>query len=183
VPYGARQWARYTVRRSDGRPLVGPYLLVHYCVDGVCRTPVRVSLDRHGQATVRLYSTSSTWCSLVLPSTALPGQEFEAWYLVGTRAQTCTTVSAVAPAAVRHGRAFTVRATVLPSTDSVVDLQRLVGHTWKPDGRGWPGTGGRATISDVSTVLGPQYFRLRASGGPEMVPTTSRPFVVIGSMR
>ena len=82
--------------------------------------------------------------------------------------------------AVRAGRTLTVRAITYPGYGASTALERLVGRHWRTVATAPVRASGAAFLTTIS-VLGPQYFRVRAYGG--MAPTTSRPFVVIGTRR
>jgi len=181
VPYGGRQWVQYTFRRSDGTPLVGRY--VSWCYGESCFYSwwaPRASTDSHGRAAVRLPIGEWVEAAMVLPSTSRPGSWNQVFEDAPDRYEYFRDVTPSAKRAVRAGRTLTVRAITYPGYGASTALERLVGRHWRTVATAPVRASGAAFLTTIS-VLGPQYFRVRAYGG--MAPTTSRPFVVIGTRR
>jgi len=195
VPYGARQWVQYTFRSSTGVPLVGQPIRYDWSCSGVQVVPSGTVLrtDSLGRITVRAYVSDDSclrfWSRAATsptPAAALLGVYFPDRY----QRYTAVTATPWAPA-VRVGRTIAVKGVVLPQPGrDRVSLQRLVGRTWRTVSSlalptsGPPSTWtGRFTLLTTSTVLGPQYPRVVASGGYAMAPTPSRVLVVTGTRR
>jgi hypothetical protein len=182
VHYGERQWARSTFLRHDGTPLARAAIVAYHCEGDGCSPPASATTDAGGRYDLRLLTDNNNSCRLLLPSMATPGARFDAFWVSAARRQTYVAVRAQAVAAVRRGRSFVVSATVLPGGGQVA-LQRLVGRTWRTTTSTTVSFTGAARLVGSSTVLGNQYFRLRAHGPADILPTTSRYFVVLGTRR
>ena len=182
VPYGARQWVQYTLRHSDGTPLAGVHVRVVIDLANLELSNLYLRTDSHGRVTVRILAGSSTHSWFTWASTAQPGSLFVVTDAQAARNQYYAMVRGQAPPAVRYGRTFTVVATVSPAKGTG-QLQRLFGHTWMTVKTSRIRPSGHATFTYPTVAIGPLYLRIRASGGAEMAPTTSRVFVVQGAYR
>ena len=179
VRYGDRQWARYTFRHSDGTPLVGAQVVVNLYYGDCCGGGPTYTTDALGQVVVRLPVDATVDVSLRLPSTAQPGSLFSEFELSPERNQVYRQVTALAHSTACVGRLFRVQATVRPTLGRV-DLQRLVGRTWRTMRTAVVGSPRPVVLHGLSTTRGPQYFRLRAWGLDGVRTSTSKVFVVRG---
>ena len=184
VPFGARQWVRYTYRASDGMPLAGWPVVVRFTSGDCLVTSGRVmTTDSLGRVAVPVYPRETTcvrW--MTRPTADLPygaelglGQATRHEYYGGVSVDS-------APSAVRVGRSLTVLGHVYPASGWVA-LQALAGRTWTNLGVARVRPSGRYTLVTSSLHLGGQSLRVVAQGGRGLAPTASRVVVVTGTVR
>jgi hypothetical protein len=202
VAYGSRQWVQYTVHTSAGAPAVG--LPVRSATNNSCVlpqvppgesylqlpqaswTPV-LRTDANGRVTIPLYTSSTARCVDIWSQPSLatsPETAADLASLSPTRYEYYKWVSAVPTApAVRVNRTLTVIGSAFPNK-GVVQLQRLLGRTWRPLASATIRTSGRYTVYGLVPTLGRNYYRVVALNGDRtLAPTPSRVVLVIGTRR
>jgi len=202
LPTTTVQRARVTFRTSTGAPIVGATVLwgtEYSCMDPMPPTlggprwsdEVKLVTDAVGQVSGKLhldFGPGQTCVSLLGPPATASDLSTSALVLrvLPYPHMYYRAVSAVPLArSVRVGRTVTIVGSASPLTDANrgVELQRLVGRTWRTIATAPLRSSGRYTVSATLPVPGPVHFRVLAVDPPIFLPTPSRVVTITGRPR
>lgn len=190
VPYGGRQ--RMTAHYTDGygRALAGYRIVVgrdELCLpsSGLLVGERLAVTDAHGAITVPVIHGSIQCVFLANPATnplTIASTMLDEHFFAGWEHFRSVT-RAVSSSRVRTGHLLVVTGTVSPRVGATVELQRLVGRTWRTVAVAAQRMSGHVTLRYVPTSPGRMYLRLRArtrsSSSTGLAPTASRPITVV----